>query len=343
VEFDREDQDTLLHTVVERFKQSSAISQGQIAGRPAAEVMAERLAALPWPEVVLLAGLMTEPMQVAAEAWMVAMSVDVQDENPHPEGVMPLDRTVNSANDPEGLLNSVNDQAGASACSVSAAHTSIGDNASPGEQLGSATVTAERGDDDADAKVRADSDQLLLLWSGEEQPPREQALPLQEIQKRSTQEPPTATRRPARDEEPKDSPARPRTRRSKQAVANGQGSGASGQTALDHTTPGAPEDTGEGATTGIPAPHHDEDAAEPVTDAGRPIGVSAPADHGDSASVDLTQCGWCGGTQFLAMSKELGHIFCECGSVYNPSAGHWAPGRQDRRQSPPAPQPATAA
>jgi hypothetical protein len=141
--------------------------------------------------------------------------------------------------------------------------------------------------------------------------------------------------------EPKDSPARPRTRRSKQAVANGQGSGASGRTALDHTTPGAPEDTGEGATSGIPAPHHDEDAAEPATDAGRPIGVSAPADHGDSASVDLTQCGWCGGTQFLAMSKELGHIYCECGSVYNPSAGHWAPGRQDKRQSPLAPVSAT--
>jgi hypothetical protein len=189
VEFDREDQDTLLHTVVERFKQSSAIAQGQIAGRPAAEVMTEPLAALPWPEVVLLAGLMTKPMQVAAEAWMVAMSVDVQHENPHPERVMLLDRTVDSANDPDELLNSVNDQAGASACPVSAAHASIADNASQGEQLGTGAVMTVQRDDGADSERRADGDQLHLLWSGEEHLPREQVLPVQDEEKQSTQAP----------------------------------------------------------------------------------------------------------------------------------------------------------
>jgi hypothetical protein len=187
----------------------------------------------------------------------------------------------------------------------------------------------------------ADADQLRPQGVAREVPRREQALPFQEEEKQCIQELPAAPSMPARAMEPKDSPARTRTRRSKQAVANGQGSGASGRTALDHTTPGVHEDTGEGATSGIPAPHHDEDAVEPAADAARPIGVSAPADHGDSASVDLTRCGWCGGTQFLTMSKELGHIFCECGSVYNPLAGHWAPGRQDKRQSPLAPVSAT--
>ena len=56
---DREDRRTLLQTVIEHFQQSSAIIEAQIAGRPAADVMAERLAALPWPELVLLGALVS--------------------------------------------------------------------------------------------------------------------------------------------------------------------------------------------------------------------------------------------------------------------------------------------
>jgi ParB family transcriptional regulator, chromosome partitioning protein len=68
VELHREDRDTLLHTVMRQFQLSSVIIDSQIAGRPSAEVMTERLAALPKPEVVLLAGLLTGPMHVAAQA-----------------------------------------------------------------------------------------------------------------------------------------------------------------------------------------------------------------------------------------------------------------------------------
>jgi hypothetical protein len=139
----------------------------------------------------------------------------------------------------------------------------------------------------------------------------------------------------ARDEEPKGSSTRTRTRRSKRAVTNGQGSGAPEQMAQDHTTPDNSQSREERATIGIPAPHHDEDAAEPVTDAGRPIEALVPADHVDSVSVERTRCGWCGGTQFSFMSKESGQIYCTCGSIYRPSSGQWEPGDRNKRQSPP--------
>jgi hypothetical protein len=113
------------------------------------------------------------------------------------------------------------------------------------------------------------------------------------------------------------------------------------ETAQDHTTPDDSQSMREAATMGHPAPQHDEEAIDPAADTERPSGVPGPSDTADAASVDVTRCGWCGGSQFLAMSKELGHIFCECGSVYNPSGGDWAPGSQNRRQRPLAPVSAT--
>jgi hypothetical protein len=189
----------------------------------------------------------------------------------------------------------------------------------------------------------ADGDQLCSGGAGEGSSPRDQVLPVPEEEKPSTQAPLAALRSPARPAERKEAPARTRTRHSKQAVANGHASSAPPHTAPEHPPPDASQSQGEAATIGNPGPHHDEDAVEPDADAVRPLGASAPADIADSASVDLTRCGWCGGTQFLAMSKELGHIFCECRSVYNPSTGHWSPGIQAKRHTSPAPVPATPA
>jgi ParB family chromosome partitioning protein len=260
----REDRRTLLQTVIEHFQQSSAIIEAQIAGRPAADVMAERLAALPRPEVVLLAGLLTGPLHVAAEDWVAAVRAEGQDADHRSEGEMPYDYSGDSANDPEVPLTSIEDQDATLAGSVSAAHVSIRENARQGGKLTNAAVTAERGDDGADAEVQADGDPPRSPWGGEEQPPP-------------------------------------------------------------------------------PASHHHEEAVEPAADATRPIDDSVPADNGDSASVDVTRCGQCGGTQFLPTPRESGRIYCECGSVYNPSDGDWAPGRQERRKSPLAPLPATTA
>jgi hypothetical protein len=113
--------------------------------------------------------------------------------------------------------------------------------------------------------------------------------------------------------------------------------------AEDRTTRDDAQSNKEAATIDNPGPHHDEEAIEPAADAARPIGASDPADVADSASVDLTRCGWCGGTQFIPTPRESGRIYCECGSVYNPLTARWTPGQQDKRQSPPAPLPVTAA
>jgi hypothetical protein len=138
--------------------------------------MAERLAALPRPELVLLAGLMTGSMEVAAEAWMAAVSVEVQDENNDLEGVIPPDRTDDSANDADGLRTSANHQAEASGSSGSTAVASTVDNARQGEQLGSAAVMAVQSDDGAEAEVRTDGDQPYLPVGGEGNPSREEVL-----------------------------------------------------------------------------------------------------------------------------------------------------------------------
>jgi hypothetical protein len=189
----------------------------------------------------------------------------------------------------------------------------------------------------------ADADRLPSQGMTREVPPREQALAVHEDEMQCIQESLAAPSSPARAAERKDAPARPRTRRPKQAVVNGQGSGAPLHTALSHTAPDDAQRIGVGAPKANPAPHHDEEAARPAADAARPIGASAPADNADLTSVGLTRCGWCGGTQFLAISKELGHILCECRSVYNPRHRCWSPGVESMRQSPPASIPVTPA
>jgi transposase-like protein len=187
----------------------------------------------------------------------------------------------------------------------------------------------------------ADGDQRRSGGAGEGSSPRDQVLPGPEEAKPSPQAPLAALRSPARPAARKDAPARTRTRHSKQAVANGHASSVPPHTAPDHPTPDASQSQGEAATIGNPPLRHDEDAVKPDADAARPLGASAPADVADSASVDLTRCGSCGGTQFIPTPKESGRIYCECRSVYNPLTGHWAPGQQDKRQRPPAPLPAT--
>jgi ParB-like chromosome segregation protein Spo0J len=135
--------------------------------------------------------------------------------------------------------------------------------------------------------------------------------------------PPTAFSKPAQAVDRKGSPARPRTRRSKRASANGQGAGAPEQMAEDHTTSGDAQSHRELDTIGNPAPDHDEGASAPAVDAIRYIDVSARADHGDSVPGDRTRCGYCGATQFALISEESGKIFCKCESVYRPSTGRW--------------------
>ena len=201
VERDGEDQDTLLHSIVARLMRHHPLAEGQIAGQPAADVLVTRLATLPWAEVVLLTGLVRGPMPRAAEAWIAAVREDVQDKELHFEGVMPHDCAGKLANDPAVPLTSIDDQAKDSACSVSSAHASIGNNACSEGQRTSTAVMEVRGDDGADAEVRAATDQLSLPWSGEEQAP------------------PVAPNMPARGVEPKDSSARTRTQRSKAEVS----------------------------------------------------------------------------------------------------------------------------
>ena len=176
-------------------------------------------------------------------------------------------------------------------------------------------------------------------WRGKSPPP-EQALSPDEEEQPSPQESLAGLSRPAGAVDRKEAPARSRTQRSKRAAANGQGSGAPEQMAQDRTTLDGAQSEKEVATIGNPVPHHDEEAVRPAADAARPIGASDHADNAGSASVELTRCGWCGGTQFLAISKELGDILCECRSVYNPRHRCWSPDVEAMRQSPQASMPA---
>jgi hypothetical protein len=326
VELDGEDRDTLLHTLVVRLKQSSAIAHGQIAGRPAADVMAERLAALPGPEIVLLAGLVTRPMQVTVEAWMAAVRAEVQDEDHHFDGVMPHDCSDDSANDPDGPLTSIDDHDETSTGSVSAAHASIGDKACQGGKLTNAAVTAERGDDGADAEVRANGDQLPWPWSDKEQPPIEQALPPQEEEKPSTQEPPPAPAMPAWATDRKSPPARPRTRLSK-----AKGLAASTMEELTEPVPGASDTFAE-----IPGSADVADPMEPCSPEVQAAGdVAAPATQND-------RCGWCGSTEVSPLDSTQGRIHCKaCYAVYHPQYGCWDPGERDKEQRPPVSVPVT--
>jgi hypothetical protein len=184
-----EDRDTLLHTVVAHLQRSSAITESQIAGRPAADVMAERLAALPRPELILLRALVVGQVQEAAASWVAAVRADVQNGVYPFEGVMRPDCHGDSADALDVQLASGADPAKTSAFPTVAAHPSKGDATFSGGQHRSAAVLEVRGDDGADPKVRADDDQRPFQWDSEGKPPPEQALPVQEEEKPSMQEP----------------------------------------------------------------------------------------------------------------------------------------------------------
>jgi hypothetical protein len=280
--------------------------------------MAQRLAVLPRPEVVLLAGLMTGPMHVAAEAWVAAVHVEVQDEHHHCEDMVPRDCSGNSANDPEVPLTSIDNHDETSAGSVCAAHTSTRDKASQGRKLTNAAVTAESGGDGADTKVRANEDQMPLPWSDEEQPPIEQALLSQEEEKPPAQDPPQPPGMPARATDRKNLWARPRTQRSK----------------MEELTEPVPEASDTFAE--ISGRANDADPLEPCSPDVQAAGDVATPD----TQNDL--CGWCGSTEVSPLDSTQGRIHCQaCYAVSNPTTGLWHPGDRDKQQSPPVSAPAT--
>jgi ParB family transcriptional regulator, chromosome partitioning protein len=224
IEPNGEDRGTLLHTIVAHFQQSSAIADAQVAGRPAAGVMAERLAALPSPELVLLRALMVGQVHEAAASWVAAVRAEVQ-HGVHPfEDVKPPVGHGDSADTP---------------------------NAQP-----------TLGDEQA------------------------QRLALPDVVTHSTTE---------------------------------------------ETTCGGGQRRSTAVNAGLLP---DEDSAAHAADPDRSTSISATVDTADAASVDLTRCGWCGGTQFRFISEESGRVYCPCGSIYRPSTGRWDPGDRDKRQRP---------
>jgi hypothetical protein len=76
------DRDALVGVVVATLH--DAIAEGEVAGRPAIAVLVERLAALPWPELVLLARGLTGPLAEAAAAWKAAVDEETA-EHAEPE------------------------------------------------------------------------------------------------------------------------------------------------------------------------------------------------------------------------------------------------------------------
>jgi ParB family chromosome partitioning protein len=63
----------LVHLIVGHLIQAPTVTEEVVDGRPAAEVLAERLAALPRPELVLLAGCVTGTREEAFRAWAAAV------------------------------------------------------------------------------------------------------------------------------------------------------------------------------------------------------------------------------------------------------------------------------
>jgi ParB-like nuclease domain len=185
VKIDGEDRDTLLHTVTAHFQQSCAISGSHIAGRPAADVMAERLAALPWPELVLLRALVGGQVQEAVASWLAAVRADLQSGVDPFEGGMEPDRNGDSADAPGVQPASGDDRAKTAAFPDVAASPSTVDSACSNGQGTRATVMAVRGDDGADAKVRADDNQRPCQRDGEENPPPEEVPRVREEKKQS--------------------------------------------------------------------------------------------------------------------------------------------------------------
>ena len=73
---DGHDRQTLVSLLVGRLKEVAVLAHGQIGGRPAVTMLAVRLAAMPWPELVLIAGCLTGTPEAAAAAWMTAVCDD---------------------------------------------------------------------------------------------------------------------------------------------------------------------------------------------------------------------------------------------------------------------------
>jgi hypothetical protein len=74
------DRDALIAAVVTELTRLYVVREQAIAGRPAAEVLGERLAALPWPELRLLAGYVLGGLYRAAAAtrWLAAAHAEVE-------------------------------------------------------------------------------------------------------------------------------------------------------------------------------------------------------------------------------------------------------------------------
>jgi hypothetical protein len=320
-EMAHEDRTRLLDTVVAHFQQSSAITASQIAGRPAAEVMAERLAALPQPELVLIKALVVGQVQEAAASWVAAVRADVQ------HGVFPfdaglqLDSHSDATSTPEARIAAGYDPAETSSLPDVAAHPLMGDAAYRDGQRKGAAVMAVRGDDDADIKGEEVGDQLPFQWHGEGAPPHEHVLLVQEEEKQPTQKPPIAPSRPPQTADRKGSPVRPRARRSKAEVS----------AAL---TGGEPPATVPGVSVSNLTALSDHVS---VTD---PVELGSPhvqtAGHLATPATPDDRCGWCGSTRLWHADTGSGRIHCEvCHAVYNPRKGCWNPGERDKEQRPP--------
>jgi hypothetical protein len=216
-------------------------------------------------------------------------------------------------------LTSIDDQDETPAGSGPAAHALTREKACQGRKLTNAAVTADRGDDGADAKVRANGNQMPRLWSAEEQPPIEQALPPQEEEKPSNEEPPQAPAMPARATNRESPLARQRTRRSK--VKD-----------LEASTMGELTGPVPGASASLAAISGSADAAGPLEPCSPEVqaagDVTAPATQDD-------RCGWCGSTEVSPLDSTQGRIHCKaCHAVYYPRNCCWDPGERDKEQRP---------
>jgi len=82
---------TLFTAVVAQLTQASAIKEGEIATQPAAAVLAQRLADITGPELVLLAHYVMGQAQAAPTAWVVAVRVEAEAMPGSAESARPVD------------------------------------------------------------------------------------------------------------------------------------------------------------------------------------------------------------------------------------------------------------
>jgi hypothetical protein len=179
---------------------------------------------------------------------------------------------------------------------------------------------AVRGDDGADGKGQEVGDRLPFQGDSEENPPRDQGLPVQEEEKLSTQQPPAAPSSPTRAAVRGDAPAITGTRRSK-----AEGLADSTSEELTEAVPGA----SGSAFTEISGGATVADPMEPVSPDGQPAGdVAVP-------TVQIDRCGWCGSPSLWVADTGVGRIHClECHAGYVISTGKWEPGERAKRLNP---------